>query len=384
MSKNFLFFSAQYLPTVGGVERYTYNLAKELSLAGNRVTIVTSQVDGQLETEITGDIRIIRLPGFRLLGGRFPVPRHGRDFQRLIRLLKNEQFDLAVIQTRFYLLSAFGARFAKRQNIPSIVIEHGTNHFSVGSPILSWVGRVYEHGISCYLRHLCSHFYGVSQACCDWLAHFGIHAEGKLYNSVNPEDIQSILSASSESYREVLHLEDAVIVSYTGRLVPEKGIRKLVAAVEQLRASGSPVQLLVAGDGPLLEELTTQQHPGVLILGRLNFNHVVALLKDTDIFCLPTDYPEGFPTSVLEAAACRCYIVTTTRGGSKELISDESFGAILKNNTVEEIAAAITQAVSDTAYRTAAVEKAYHRLCERFTWKQTSAKLLEITDALNS
>ena len=384
MSKNFLFFSAQYLPTMGGVERYTYNLAKELSHAGNRVTIVTSQVDSQPETEIAGEVRIIRLPGFRLLGGRFPVPKYGKDFRQLIQPLKDEQFDLAVIQTRFYLLSAFGARFAKRQGVPAIIIEHGTNHFSVGSPILSWLGRVYEHGISCYLRHLCSHFYGVSQACCDWLAHFGIHAEGKLYNSVNPEEIQSILSSSSKNYREVLHLGDAVIVSYTGRLVPEKGIRKLVAAIEQLRASGLPVQLLAAGDGPLLEELTSQQHLGILFLGKLDFNHVVALLKDTDIFCLPTDYPEGFPTSVLEAAACRCYIVTTTRGGSKELISDESFGAILKSNTVEEIAAAIAHAVSDTAYRTAAAEKAYHRLCERFTWKQTSAKLLEIAEALSN
>ncbi|MGM9549710.1 MAG: glycosyltransferase family 4 protein [Faecousia sp.] len=382
MGKSFLFFSAQYLPTMGGVERYTDNLARKLVCAGNRVTVVTSQVDGQPETETADGIRVIRLPGFRLLGGRFPVPRYGKAFRRLIRQLEADHFDLAVIQTRFYLLSAFGAGFARRQGIPSIAIEHGTNHFTVGSPALDWIGQVYEHGISFLVSRSCHHFYGVSQACCDWLSHFHIHAEGKLYNSVNPCEIQEKLSASTESYREALHLGESVIVSYAGRLVPEKGIRKLVEAMDRLHHAGVPVKLLVAGDGPLLENLKARQHPDITFLGKLDFDHVIALLKDTDIFCLPTDYPEGFPTSVLEAAACRCYIVTTTRGGSKELISDESFGSILESNTAAEIANAIARAASDSVYRTAAAERAYQRLCERFTWDRTSAEVLEIAEKL--
>ena len=33
------FFSAQYLPTVGGVERYTFNLAKRAVQAGHQVLV---------------------------------------------------------------------------------------------------------------------------------------------------------------------------------------------------------------------------------------------------------------------------------------------------------------------------------------------------------
>ena len=382
MGKSFLFFSAQYLPTMGGVERYTYNLAKKLICAGNRVTVITSQVDGQPETETADAIRVIRLPGFRLLGGRFPVPRYGKDFRRLIRLLKADHFDLAIIQTRFYLLSAYGAKYARRQGIPAIAIEHGTNHFTVSNPLLDRIGHVYEHGISFFVSRSCHHFYGVSQACCDWLSHFHIRADGKLYNSVNPEEIQDTLSLCTESYRETFQLGDAVIVSYAGRLVPEKGIRKLTEATAQLSAAGRAVKLLIAGDGPLMDELKAQHHPDIILLGKLDFDHVVALLKDTDILCLPTDYPEGFPTSVLEAAACHCYIVTTTRGGSKELIPDDSYGAILENNTVEEIAKAIARAASEASYRSSAAEKAYQRLCERFTWDRTSEQVLEIAEKL--
>ena len=42
MGKKYCIFSAQYLPSMGGVENYTYNIAKKLIAKGNDVTIVTS------------------------------------------------------------------------------------------------------------------------------------------------------------------------------------------------------------------------------------------------------------------------------------------------------------------------------------------------------
>ena len=61
------------------------------------------------------------------------------------------------------------------------------------------------------------------------------------------------------------------------------------------------------------------------------------LLGQAEIYCLPTEYPEGSPTSVLEAAAAGCYVITTNRGGSGELILDKSYGTILENVTVAKI-----------------------------------------------
>ena len=42
--KRYCIFAAQYFPHLGGVERYTYNLAKKLIEDGNEVVIVTSNV----------------------------------------------------------------------------------------------------------------------------------------------------------------------------------------------------------------------------------------------------------------------------------------------------------------------------------------------------
>ena len=70
-------------------------------------------------------------------------------------------------------------------------------------------------------------------------------------------------------------------------------------------------------------------------LGRLDFKDIVSLLGQAEIYCLPTEYPEGFPTSVLEAAAAGCYVITTNRGGSGELILDKSYGTILGNGSIK-------------------------------------------------
>ena len=49
------YFSAQYLPTVGGVERYTWNLARRTVAAGHRAIVVTSALPNLPEHEIDGD-----------------------------------------------------------------------------------------------------------------------------------------------------------------------------------------------------------------------------------------------------------------------------------------------------------------------------------------
>lgn len=375
-------FIANFLPNLGGVERYTYNLAKELIQKGNQVTVVTSNVFGLAEHEIIEGIELYRIPCFNLLGGRFPVLKPTKDFFRLNQQVLDQEFDFAIIQSRFYVHCAYGTHVARKKKLPRLVLEHGTNHFTVNHPILDKCGQLYEHLISAYIRANCSHFFGVSQACCDWLSHFHIKASGKLYNAVDAQGIREKMADSAVDYRNEYDLGDSLIVTYTGRLVKEKGIQKLIQAVDLLKEQNIPVKLLVAGNGDLYEPLQARRDPDVILLGLLDFDHIVALLKQTDIFCLPTDYPEGFPTSVLEAAACGCYIITTTRGGSKELILNDSYGKILEQNTAEEIAAAINQAALDPQYRKDAAQKASRRLEQLFTWDHTSDEVIKIAEAL--
>lgn len=380
--KHYCIFAANYLPNLGGMERYTYNLAKELLARGNRVTIVTSNVFSLPAKEALDGITIYRMPCWNVLDGRFPVLKYGKLFRRMDRALRRLRLDFIIVQTRFYIHSLYAVFFAKRTHTPCIVIEHGTNHFTVNHPILDFGGHIYEHLISALVKSRCGHFYGVSQDCCNWLRHFGIVSDGVLYNAVDLKDIHAKSAHPVEDYRERFSLQNKTIVTYTGRLVKEKGIGKLAAAVNKLQKSGLDIALLIAGDGALYERMRQANLPQVYLLGRLDFEHIVSLLQSSDIFCLPTDYPEGFPTSVLEAAACGCYVVTTTNGGSKELILNREYGAILSENSVENIMEAIRYAAENPGYRETAVKNTYARLEKQFTWENTASQIIQIEEKM--
>lgn len=104
---SYCIFSALYLPCLGGVERYTLNLAKKLRDAGHKVTIVTSNLFGMLENEQQDGLEIIRIPCLNLLNGRFPLIKPNAEFRKLSNELGQKHFDFAIVQTRAHLFRAW-------------------------------------------------------------------------------------------------------------------------------------------------------------------------------------------------------------------------------------------------------------------------------------
>ena len=80
-SKTYCIFAAQYFPHLGGVERYTYNLAKQLIQDGNKVIIVTSNVYHLKNHELVNGIPVYRIPCYNLLEGRYPVIKFNKEFE---------------------------------------------------------------------------------------------------------------------------------------------------------------------------------------------------------------------------------------------------------------------------------------------------------------
>lgn len=412
------FFSAQYLPTVGGVERYTWNLARRVAAAGHRAVVVTSALPGLPARETSQEgIRIYRLPSWLWMRGRFPVVRAAaRETRRLAAALWAERPDFCLIQTRFYPLSLWAAAAARRRRIPAIVVDHSTGHMPMGSPVLNGLAALYEHLACAFLRLQRPSFYGVSGAVCGWLRHFGITPAGALYNAIDPEEIARAIGRAAGpdgpggpangasagralpggpaadgaggpgGWRARLGLgPNGKLIAFAGRLIPEKGAAGLIRAYALLpKALRAKAALVVAGDGPMLPALRAGLPDGVHLAGSLPHDETLRLFAESDLYCLPTRYAEGFPTTLLEAAACGCAILCSDTAGSAELLPDERCGIRLPlaglspDEAAAALAGALERALTDDAWRAEAARRAMRRVTERFTWDAVAGQLLAL------
>ena len=135
--------------------------------------------------------------------------------------------------------------------------------------------------------------------------------------------------------------------------------------------------MFIAGDGEEYQQILSQKSEEVVLLGRISTEEVIGLLVQSDIFCLPSD-SEGFSSSVLEATACKCCVITTERGGSKELIVDKNHGIIIPNNKVEHVMTALEMASENQDYRNSVAEAAYDRLIHNYTWDIVAQRVYEL------
>ena len=361
-NKTICIFSAQYLPHMGGVERYTYNIAKECLKRGHRVIVVTSANSALDAISVEEGIKVYRLPSFQLMNGRLPILKYNRRTRQLFNVLKNEQIDFCIVNTRFYFLSLSGMKFAYENHIPLITVEHGTAYLTFNNALLDFIERKYERAITRKGKKYCQHYYAVSEFSRQWIKEFGIEGEGVLYNSINPDDYKDIIVDPSDKL-------DGVTIAYTGRLIPEKGVSVLLEAFSILRKKYENIYLILVGEGPLETQIKQYNDDHIHYLGRKDNKDVIKILKNTDIFCLPSR-SEGFSTSILEAALTKCCIITTKRGGSVELITDDRYGIIIEDNRLYFVKEALERVIKDGNYRETSANNVYKRVIDNFTWKQ--------------
>lgn len=283
---NFVFFSAQYLPTVGGVERYTYNLSKQLVKNGHKVVVVTSSLENlPAQEEDENGIEIFRIPVLWFMNHRFPIPVFNRAFGKIVDELSNRNFDMAVIQTRFYPESLWAANFCSKRKIPSMVIEHGTAYL-IREGLIGILGKAYEHVAASYMHRKCNSFYGVSDACCQWLEHFGINRKGCLYNAVDVDEIQK-KALSGQVILSPINFDGKTNICFIGRFIKEKGVVGLAEAFKEVRKVFPDTQLVMVGDGPLFEQVKSMNVPGLILTGRIGHEQTLAVIKNCDIFACP-------------------------------------------------------------------------------------------------
>lgn len=374
LKKTYVIFSALYPPSMGGVEQFTQSLANEMVGEGDAIVVVTNALNREAEGLAREDgVNVLRLPCFPLLNGRMPVPKWGKIDADIMMVLDGAQPDGVLVNTRFYIHSLLGMRFAKRHGLTPVVLDHGSAFLTFGNRLIDVFVRFYERVITWLGRVYDPAYYGISKKSLEWLGTFGIEGRGVIPNAI---DADSFLSgASKRNYRSEFDIDSSILmVAFSGRLIPEKGVKQLLEAMRMLE--NESIVLMMAGEGPLAAMVDDAGLSNVRRLGRLNRQDMAALLKQADLFCLPTR-SEGFSTSVLEASACGVPCIVTDVGGVAELIPDESFGTVLNGSSPREIAGALRWALEHRSELRDQGNRCQEHAVKRYSWRSTAALVRE-------
>jgi glycosyltransferase involved in cell wall biosynthesis len=164
---------------------------------------------------------------------------------------------------------------------------------------------------------------------------------------------------------------DTFVVGYVGRLVREKGVLDLFAAVAQVLPQIPQLRLLVVGSyddaKPDAVRPEAAQQYGI-------WNHCIftGMRKDTeylyslmDVFVLPS-YREGMPLSIMEAQAMGCPVVTTDARGCRESIVPGQTGLLVPSGDPSALAAALLSLYRDPALRQSFARTGRQLAQERF------------------
>ena len=367
-------FSALYLPSMGGVERFTDSLAAELAAEGHSVIVVTNNTHGLSDSEVLDNgVEVIRLPCKNLINGRYPVPIKNPRYRGLMADLESRQVDGVLVNTRFYLHSLIGVRFAESKGLRAVVLDHGSAYLTLGSKPLDLAIERYEDGITAWLKRRDVDFYGISKKSVEWLSHFGIRAKGVISNAIDVEAYRA--QASGRQFRKEFDIDQStLLVSFVGRLVVEKGVRPLLEAMRRLQ--GEDIWLVVAGEGPLRAEIEACGLSNVCLLGGLDGPDVAALLMDSDVLCLPTR-SEGFATTLLEAAACGTPSLVPDVGGAKELIPSSEYGFVEDDLAPDAIASILRYCSRETVNLETMGRLSQLRVEKYYSWGYSARLVLD-------
>ena len=135
---------------------------------------------------------------------------------------------------------------------------------------------------------------------------------------------------------------DGSYALFAGRLSEEKGLDVLLDAWGRL---STPVPLLIAGDGPMRDEVASMvERVGkgtVKLLGHLVRNDIIALMKMSRFLVFPSVCYEGFPVSFAEAFACALPVIASRLGTMAEIISDGRMGLHFNPRDPEDLASKV-------------------------------------------
>jgi len=147
-----------------------------------------------------------------------------------------------------------------------------------------------------------------------------------------------------------------------GRLTPEKGIASLVEAAATL----NKIRVQIIGDGPLYPDAVAAK-PNVDAAGRLPREETMRRIATSRALIFPSLWPEGCPTTIIEAMALGRAVIAARVPGALELVTENVNGLLFDPGNATQLAACIQKLHDDPALASRLGQVGRERYLKEFT-----------------
>ncbi|MFH1626389.1 MAG: glycosyltransferase family 4 protein [Pseudomonadota bacterium] len=169
------------------------------------------------------------------------------------------------------------------------------------------------------------------------------------------------------------------VICTIGRLVPWKGIDRIISIIPKLVKKYPELTLLVIGDGPerqnlekLAREISIDKH--ITFPGVMEHEKVIDILRISDVFVLNSTY-EGLPHVVIEAMACKTPVIATGIKGTDEVVKNKETGLLTDIDNEQGLLDKLTYVFENNKEIRNLAETAYRNIRDNFTWNKTLQEL---------
>ena len=214
----------------------------------------------------------------------------------------------------------------------------------------------------------------------------------KEFKKLGVNDNYNLIRGSGVNHKEFKYTppktNEKVNITFTGRILKDKGILELIKAIEILpKEIRSKVVLNIYGkidlDNPAHiteKELKKLLKPN-FIVWHGNSNDIKNVLALSDIYCLPS-YREGLPKSTLEAMAIGRPIVTTNASGCEDTVLEGINGFKVDIKDYKALSEKLQLLIEDEPLRIKMGKKSREIFEENFTLDKVVKQTFELYDSL--
>lgn len=239
------------------------------------------------------------------LGGKvILIPPYQKVFKyqkELRRVLRDGKYK--IVHSHINTLSVFPLYAAKKVGVPvRIAHSHSTTNKK------EWKKNLLKQVLRPFSKKYATNYMCCSELAGRWLFGDKTYDEGKVYllnNAIDLDKFKYDKKIRDKKRKELGIKEDTIVIGHIGRFVAQKNHTFLIDIFNQFHKKEKNSILLLAGQGPLQEEIKNKVrelglNDSVRFLGQRNDAN--ELYQVFDIFLLPSLY-EGLPVVGVEAQA---------------------------------------------------------------------------------